>query len=42
MRMRKMRQIEVSEIGMGRMGVSHGYGKALERTYSIQAIPISL
>lgn len=38
MKTRKLRQIEVSEIGMGCMGFSHGYGNAPERAYSIRAI----
>ena len=38
MKIRKLRQIEVSEIGMGCMGFSHGYGNAPERAYSIRAI----
>ena len=33
-----MRQIEVSEIGMGCVGFSHGYGNAPKRAYSIRAI----
>ena len=37
MKIRKLRQIEVSEIGMGCMGFSHGYGNAPERAYSIRA-----
>lgn len=35
---RKLRELEVSPIGMGCMGFSHGYGKVPERDYSIQAI----
>ncbi|BCI60814.1 aldo/keto reductase [Solibaculum mannosilyticum] len=35
---RKLRNLEVSPIGMGCMGFSHGYGKVPERNYSIQAI----
>ena len=31
-------KIEVSEIGMGCMGFSHGYGQIPEREYSIRAI----
>lgn len=38
MKTRKLRELEVSEIGMGCMGFSHGYGAAPEREYSIQAI----
>lgn len=32
------REIEISPIGMGCMGLSHGYGKIPERDYSINAI----
>lgn len=35
---RTLRDLEVSPIGMGCMGFSHGYGKVPERNYSIQAI----
>jgi len=35
---RKLRDLEVSAIGMGCMGFSHGYGKAPEEDYSIEAI----
>ena len=38
MKTRKLRELVVSEIGMGCMGFSHGYGAAPEREYSIQAI----
>lgn len=38
MKTRKLRELVVSEIGMGYMGFSHGYGTAPERKYSIQAI----
>lgn len=38
MRTRKLRELEVSEIGMGCMGFSHGYGTAPDRDYSIKAI----
>ena len=38
MNKRYLRQMEVSEIGMGCMGFSHGYGKIPEREYSIRAI----
>lgn len=38
MKIRTLREIEVSEIGMGCMGFSHGYGAAPSREYSIQAI----
>ena len=35
---RYLRDIAVSEIGMGCMGFSHGYGQIPERDYSIKAI----
>lgn len=38
MKTRKLNTIEVSEIGMGCMGFSHGYGKVPEEAYSIEAI----
>lgn len=38
MQTRKLRDLEVSPIGMGCMGFSHGYGKVPERAYSIEAI----
>lgn len=38
MRKRKLRELEVSEIGMGCMGFSHGYGTVPDRNYSIEAI----
>lgn len=38
METRKLRDLEVSPIGMGCMGFSHGYGKVPEREYSIEAI----
>lgn len=38
MKIRKLRELEVSEIGMGCMGFSHGYGIAPAQEYSIQAI----
>lgn len=38
MNARKLREIEVSPIGMGCMGFSHGYGEIPSREYSIQAI----
>lgn len=36
--MRKLGTIEVSPIGMGCMGLSHGYGEIPDREYSIEAI----
>ena len=38
MEKRKLRDIEVSPIGMGCMGFSHGYGEIPEESYSIEAI----
>ena len=38
MNTRKLRDIEVSPIGMGCMGLSHGYGEIPNREYSIEAI----
>lgn len=38
MRTRKIRSLEVSEIGMGCMGFSHGYGKTPDEAYAIEAI----
>ena len=38
MKTRRLRDIEVSEIGMGCMGFSHGYGDIPEESYSIEAI----
>lgn len=38
MQTRKLRNLEVSPIGMGCMGFSHGYGKVPEKAYSIEAI----
>lgn len=38
MRTRRLKDLEVSEIGMGCMGFSHGYGKIPEEQYSIDAI----
>ena len=35
---RKIGKLEVSEIGMGCMGFSHGYGKIPDLEYSIEAI----
>ena len=38
MKTRLLRDIEVSEVGMGCMALSHGYGKIPSETYSIEAI----
>ena len=38
MKTRMLRDIEVSEVGMGCMAFSHGYGKIPEEQYSIEAI----
>ena len=38
MKTRFLRNIEVSEVGMGCMAFSHGYGKIPEERYSIEAI----
>ncbi len=38
MKKRMLRDLEVSEIGMGCMGFSHGYGQVPEKAYSIRAI----
>ena len=38
MKIRKLRHIDVSEVGMGCMAFSHGYGKIPDETYSIEAI----
>lgn len=38
MKTRNLRDIEVSEIGMGCMAFSHGYGQIPEESYSISAI----
>ena len=38
MEKRRIGNLEVSEIGMGCMGFSHGYGKIPERDYSAEAI----
>lgn len=38
MKTRFLRELEVSEIGMGCMGFSHGYGKVPEESYAIEAI----
>ena len=38
MNVRKLRDLPVSEIGMGCMGFSHGYGQIPDEKYSIEAI----
>lgn len=38
MEMRKLGEIEVSPIGMGCMGLSHGYGEIPSHEYSVEAI----
>lgn len=38
MEKRKIGALEVSAVGMGCMGFSHGYGKVPEEAYSIEAI----
>ena len=38
MKTRKLRNIEVSAVGMGCMAFSHGYGKIPDEEYSIDAI----
>ncbi len=38
MKTRKIGHLEVSAVGMGCMGFSHGYGQIPERAYSIEAI----
>ena len=38
MKKRMLRDIEVSEVGMGCMAFSHGYGKIPDEEYSIEAI----
>lgn len=38
MKTRKLRDLEVSPVGMGCMGFSHGYGEVPSREYSIDAI----
>ncbi|MBO4311863.1 MAG: aldo/keto reductase, partial [Desulfovibrionaceae bacterium] len=38
MKKRRIRSLTVSEIGMGCMGFSHGYGEIPDETYSIEAI----
>lgn len=41
MKTRQLGNIAVSEIGMGCMGFSHGYGKIPDETYSIEAIQMA-
>lgn len=38
MKTRFLKDIEVSEVGMGCMALSHGYGKIPDESYSISAI----
>ena len=38
MKKRMLRNLEVSEIGMGCMGFSHGYGQVPDEAYAIRAI----
>ncbi len=38
MEKRKIRSLEVTPIGMGCMGFSHGYGQIPDEKYSIEAI----
>lgn len=38
MKIRVLRNIEVSEVGMGCMAFSHGYDKIPDEGYSIEAI----
>ena len=38
MKKRRLRDIEVSEVGMGCMAFSHGYGQIPEESYSLEAI----
>ena len=38
MKKRMIGNLEVSEVAMGCMGFSHGYGKVPEESYSIEAI----
>ncbi len=38
MKKRKLGNLTVSEIGMGCMGLSHGYGRIPTEEYSIEAI----
>lgn len=41
MKKRWIRNLEVSEIGMGCMGFSHGYGQIPPKEYSVQAIRLA-
>ena len=38
MNTRRLREIEVSPVGMGCMGLSHGYGEIPDKDYSVEAI----
>jgi len=38
MKKRMLRDIEVSEVGMGCMAFSHGYGSIPDERYSVEAI----
>ena len=38
MKTRKIGNLEVSAVGMGIMGFSHGYGKVPSENYAIEAI----
>ncbi len=38
MKLRKLRDLEVTEIGMGCMGFSHGYGEIPSENYAVEAI----
>ncbi len=38
MKKRRLRDIEVSEVGMGCMAFSHGYGQIPDEQYSIEVI----
>ena len=42
MRKRMLGNVEVSEIGMGCMGLSHGYGAIPDEGYSVEAIQAAL
>lgn len=41
MQKRKLQDIEVSPIGIGCMGFSHGYGEIPSENYSIEAIQMA-